>query len=972
MKLSIVLIAVLLPFITLLNAQDSQDSQDFLDFLTQTVNTFKLNFHKSFEQSRVRRKQDYTLPSKGGPQSCQHFHSNSEPCIVGQSPKRTDSGVGCHRGLGSLHVPLLRSRERTVGFGQLPSHVLSGNRQNGPIRVWAVIEDSVHYTYLFSGHANGLLVLANLKMIPAGVKTQDQIAEVTPLAYYFEKGNGVPFKTQYFLYESYIWLVVAFKSRGEREYLAVYEYNPNARTFRRRQTIEMDIQSDFDVIQSGDRPYMAVSSYMKRTSVGTTLQTSATLYEWRHTQFDEIASARTDSATSVKLFQMSGALYMAVAQYNRSLTMGKQYNNNFVGGSAVFFYNSREDEKLTAVQVIPHFATRVDHFRVDGNDYLIFVNPYERSRIYWWAGDQFLIYQDLVETEHAMAVAVTRLPNAEILLAFLFKDRVVFFTESPNAKYEPDGQLVIPEPAFVDIKLFAYLKRAYFAVFTFEDLMKAPLSAVWRLHLMGKPPPEHHHETDPLRICLKKLEQSLTNREEGLVQLTKQADRVWLKDQLQEVKSPVVVTGKLIVNSLSAKTLLLTNGNKPVPQITNTDVNSRVNRLTNRVDTIANDMHNLVYKTGDQIIEGRTVFTEPISAGHSSVKSVANNDMLLNGIKVNTLAEESLKINGNQVINAHLSLNNGLTVDNLVVRQAINNVNVSDVLLSNWSHIQEVTGNHVYRDVSLHSHLNLHRQFGSINGIRPAHIVTKTGPKQEIGGNKVFNSLDATSIAMSGAINGHKIGDIARRAVRLNGPTQHITGQLIMDSPITVSQMAIKGLINKVVNITELALNAVTIDGEQSIAGRKQFKGPVGVRRDVALNGRINGLKLKTDVITTNTIQNITGNYVFKTPVHFAKDIETNSVNGMNLRADSVLKNTPLNQLVGRKIFNKTITVLSDITMDSGSTLDGTDPSELLKLAINKTNTVLSLAQSMAYVPPISSPKRDQNKKLVAIKCLTL
>ncbi|CAG2121290.1 unnamed protein product, partial [Medioppia subpectinata] len=104
--------------IALLNAQDSHDSQDFLDYLTQTVNNFKLNFHKSFEQSRVRRKQDYTLPSKGA--------------LTEQDLKVVNTSTA------------------------IPSHVLSGNRQNGPIRVWAVIEDSVHYTYLFSGHANGL------------------------------------------------------------------------------------------------------------------------------------------------------------------------------------------------------------------------------------------------------------------------------------------------------------------------------------------------------------------------------------------------------------------------------------------------------------------------------------------------------------------------------------------------------------------------------------------------------------------------------------------------------------------------------------------------------------------------------------------------------------------------------------------------------------------------------------------------
>ncbi|CAG2164475.1 unnamed protein product [Oppiella nova] len=889
----------------MVGVEDVLSAEDFLDILTQTVNNFKLDFHRSFEQSRIRRKLDYTLPDNG-----------------------------------ALTEQYLKVVNTSSAF---PSHVLSSAGKNGPIRMWSVIEDPVHYTYLFWGHANGLLVLADFKMTPLGVKASDQVPEVKPLAYYIEKGNGVPFKTQHFLYESYLWLVVAFRS-GEREYVAVYQFNPNARTFHRRQTIEMDVKSDFDITTKAGIPYMAVSSYMKRTPVGQTLQTAIKLYEWRHTQFDFIAEQKTYSASSVKLFQMGGILYMAVAQaYNRTTSLETDFYNHVpVGGSTVFLYNSREDEKLTYVQIIPHYATKVTHFRVDGNDYLVFVDPTEISRIYWWAGDQFLIYQDLFETRGAISVAVTRLPNAEILLAFLFKNTAMFFTESDNGKYEPDGQLVIPEKAFVDIQLFSYLKNVnhYFSVFTYDDYMKTPMSAVWRVALISRPPAHQPPETDPLRVCLMKLEQSLTNREDKLIHLTKQADRVWLTNTLQEVKAPVVVRGKVKVNSLTAGTVFLTNGNKKVPQITNTDVKGRVEKLSLGLDAVSNDMNNLVFKSRNQTIVGRTVFAGAISAGHSTVKNIANRNLLLNGISVNTLADNSLQINSNQVINSHLTFNNGLTADNLEVRQLINNLNVSDALLSNWPHPQVVTGNHRYNELTLNADLHLHKQFGSINGIHPTHFVTKLGPNQQIGGKKVFQSLNAKNIDITGTINGRDLSDVAHRAVRLNGANQVISGQWIMEAPINVNNIKIKGLINQRVNLSEMAFNAVTINGEQKITGLKTFRGPVGVLGDLELGGQVNGIKLSRDVITTNTNQVITGNVVFKSAVDFMKGLESESINGMDLSADSVLRNSSRPQFVNRKVFDNTLIVLNDIAMDAGSTLDGVDPSELLKLAISNRDTV--------------------------------
>jgi hypothetical protein len=757
-----------------------------------------------------------------------------------------------------------------------------------------------------------------------------------------EKGNGVPSKSQYFFYESFIWIVVAFKSK-DREYLAVYQFNQNTKTLNRRQTIETDVGSDFDITSKGIT-YMAISSYMRKTPVGQTLQSTLKLYEWRHTQFDFIAEQKTFSATSVKLFNMAGTLYMAVTQADDKSDIHVD-NDQFPKGSPIFLYNTREDEKLTYVQIIrTHSAIKVEHFRVDGNDYLIFVDSNEDTRIYWWAGDQFLHFQDLQETKFAISVAVVRLPNAEILIAVLYPDRIKFFTESVSSKYLLNGELVVPQPgSFESIKLFSYFQTHYFALFTFAGIHKSPISNVWKINLV-KHEIQDSYDYDPLRSCLLKLEQTLSQREIELKQLTERADRVWLANRSQNVSAPVIIKGKLKIKSLTAKSLILTS-DKKVPQITNSQLRSRTDKISNNLDNIIKDMANVVYKSNNQTINGRIIFTEGINAANSRVGNIANRNLGLNKIPFDVISDNSLTLNGNQVINAHFSFNN-ITANNFDIRGLINNLNISDALLANWPHLQVVTGNHRYGDLVLQSDLQLHNQFGSINDIFPSEFVTKSGVNQQISGRKVFQVLDAKHINVKGTTNGKDLSDIANKAVLLNGPNQVITGQLIIESPIRVKRIKLNGLINRMVNVSEMAFNAVTIFGDQIITGRKTFSAPVGILGSVEIEGKVNRIKLSQEVITTNTEQIITGEFTFKSLVEFMKNVECDALNNIKLSREVVRKNTAEPQYVNRKIFNESLVVLRDITMDSGSTIDGVDPSELIKLVVNNKN--------VAFEAPIS------------------
>jgi hypothetical protein len=56
--------------------QSKSHFSELKEFLTQRVNGFKLDFHRSFEETRIKRKQKdnfiYSLPDRGG----LHFSSN--------------------------------------------------------------------------------------------------------------------------------------------------------------------------------------------------------------------------------------------------------------------------------------------------------------------------------------------------------------------------------------------------------------------------------------------------------------------------------------------------------------------------------------------------------------------------------------------------------------------------------------------------------------------------------------------------------------------------------------------------------------------------------------------------------------------------------------------------------------------------------------------------------------------------------
>lgn len=794
-----------------------------------------------------------------------------------------------------------------------PQH--SYNTSVHSVTTWTAIEDGQN-TFLFWGQQDGSISLGHFRALPQ--PTIDILRN--------EKASGIPVKSDYFVYQGFLWLVVGYRNSQQPAYIGVYQVN--ATNITRRQRIQCDTSMDFDVITlSGNRIYLAVSSFTQAIN-------SVKLYLWIYPQFDEVATKDFLGSLSVKLFTMSGTLYITVVHASPA----EEANANSLKSVSLHVFNP--DKALVRIQVFQGHLRKAKHFRVDGNDYLVFVGE-DETKILWWAGDKFIDYQVLAGTRLAIDVTYISV-NREIILAVLFVDKVMFFQEMVTSRYELIGMVPNTQAYFKNVKLFSFAKYQYFALFTYDNAKASRPIYSWRMNLIPYTP-SMSFPFDPLDDCLQSLESTLSKREEELNQLLAKADRVWVTDKPQTVTAPVIVNGPVQVRGsvVNVKSMLIANTTRvPSMTLTNSQVKTRIDKLAQKARELSANKESVVLKSKNQTIRGTIIFTKPISATSASIRHIVNSNVKLNSIPFAKLADQSLMLSGNQVITGHWTFANNVFVDRLIARGKINELNVSDAMLINSPNVQIVTGNQRYSNVIVESDLQL-PPYGLVNGINPATFVTTNGVKQVITGQKSFSLLRVKrNIIVDGLTNGKKLNSLTSRAVLLHSPSQVISGSISFESPIQFRHLQIKKPINDKINITELSLNAVNIYANQLITGRKTFSAPVTVLGSVNVVGTVNGVKISRDLLTTSTPQNVTGTFMFNGPIHFARNLDTETINGINLNKEAVRRASNEPQvIIGRKSFERSVTIEQDVTMDDGSTIDGVDPSELRQLIIDRNNT---------------------------------
>ena len=780
------------------------------------------------------------------------------------------------------------------------------------VTTWITIEGRENF-YLAWGVNSGGLRLAQFNGPFAETVIKRRFTD-------FSIAPSLPYKMKYFVNRRFLWLVVAYKTVALPRSYTVAVYQINGTVFTQRQVIQSDSYVDIDVL------------YSKQVHMAMSTQKEVKMFLWKETQFDEVAEKKLLGVRSVVLVRIASDVYLATAQADPS--------NLFKSQFLLYKPLNEHSGSLISHQIIEtkFDFTKVAHFVLNGNNYLVFIGP-QKSVIYWWIGDSFIEYQTLENVVNARDIGTLTLPDGEILLAAVIGNQITFLTLSSDARFvEVYTKFFDASSPVSAIHLSMFVKKFLYAFVAFRN-QGSPLSPIWKIRLI----PYYQFKSrteDPVVGCLRKLGNDVKARDEQLKQLSVRSAKVWVTNRPQDIVAPVIVEGSVQVPTSTAniRNLMVTTDNPRVPQVTNSGLKFKLDNVTRTASAIGRSLNKYAYKDKSQSINGKLTFALPVQVSRGSLGRMVNPSLTLNNVPFKDLHMNVLRTDGDQIITGKWTFGKSLTATNVVVGKTLNGIKVENVFLTSVTAPQVVTGNLVFGNASIDSFLSI-PPTGSINGISMSDLVTANGPPQQISGSKKFSRLQVNGdLGVRYLTNGKDIVTLYNKAVKLVSPIpQILRGRVTLDGVETeIGNLEVFGLVNNIVNISQILHFGVKKSSQQIIPGRKTFLAPVRFR-NLNVAGLVNGLNFSRDIVTTTTDQTIMAPLIFKAPVNLNGKLETLKLNGLDVRREAVLRSSQIPQVVtARKSFSKGITVNGDISMDPGSTIDDVDPSELPRSVMNK------------------------------------
>lgn len=416
-----------------------------------------------------------------------------------------------------------------------------------------------------------------------------------------------------------------------------------------------------------------------------------------------------------------------------------------------------------------------------------------------------------------------------------------------------------------------------------------------------------------------------------------------------------------IMGNLTIQGDLIVEGNIDVPDV-------------NGIDIVALDL-NSVKKTGDFVIQGSVEYNNDFTVNHD-LTVVRVNDILwsdiidrdsdtvitsvftfgmvdvtgdiicddINGIDI---SEEAVFITGDQTIEGRVIFETDVTVENQVFMEEfaeINGVDPSD--LKNGMDGSGVV--FIDKDIVVEGSLSVK---GNVSA-RIVNDIVLTGfednywrktKDQKILFNTQMPSASFNSELTVGTLNGIKTSDYLHTI-----GDQIVTGQYIFDDTVTIKGDLVMADFKTIdgVDVSELELDIVTLDGDQTLTGFNIFNGHVDVMQNLVVTGTINDISIPDDVMRVD-VENIhtgsltfTGN-IFVTNLELEHDVTVGSVNGYDLSmivADTVYKNEDIT------IYGVGISFLNEIVVTENlevtGLIDGIDFSDFVSRALKKNSDV--------------------------------
>jgi hypothetical protein len=274
------------------------------------------------------------------------------------------------------------------------------------------------------------------------------------------------------------------------------------------------------------------------------------------------------------------------------------------------------------------------------------------------------------------------------------------------------------------------------------------------------------------------------------------------------------------------------------------------------------------------IIKGKKTFT------NLDVDRDLNITGSINGVNLPLLASQVVTLDSAQVITGPVDFLDTVTVDNLYIMSDISGVNINQVLKDavRKSIPQKIQGGKVFiRDVTIRGNVTSFKNIdvkGLVNGVNITLLeetAVKKNGNQQIYGTKTFIGdvtfeKDVTIFGLIGA--GQQMIRIPEDLVLKNRPADSVNGQVHFRNSTIARRNLVSGGNIDGVNLAEFVNKKISLERDQTIQGKLEFKEPIFVDR-LIVRKTINGIPVENIVTRT-------GNHVLRGSYTFAGPVEVN------------------------------------------------------------------------------------------------
>uniref|UniRef100_T1IX32 Uncharacterized protein n=1 Tax=Strigamia maritima TaxID=126957 RepID=T1IX32_STRMM len=673
---------------------------------------------------------------------------------------------------------------------------------------------------------------------------------------------------------------------------------------------------------------------------------------WNDYEFDLLSSIPLSTATHVASFKIGLGTYFVLSNFLPVEGIG-------LAGAHVYQSLRQKPDQFQLFQRLGScLASSTEHFTISDLHFVaITCRNEDLAYIYWWAENQFLLWQT-IPTVKAKSWTAVRLINWEILLVLVeYPDGipVIRFFQYEDDYFRPiDNDIVLHRHARnrqIKIASFHYetdtilvingqdpkhpvgptfkLKIPHFELEHDYELLNTLSIFKIILKLRATKPTDNQ---DEIIKCLIQVERTLDEEHHRLAMLDVPTWDVMVTDKKQTVSGEKILLEGLDAHEVHVENLILhpTVTVEPDDDYICHECEAKVREVNNKLNRLYKEAEDLVLTTRPaEVVTGKKI-----------LRNIAVQEMLLSvdmfsgpvcNIDLKELNATSLRRTGDQLLNI-TTMHTHFTTTNIDIIKLVNKVDLHNVATLHGS--RHFNARQIFSQVKVDA-VEIR---GKLNDINITEIVVNDLSQTIYGEKKIIGNLIVEGeIKIKNKLNQINFTDWARNV--LTTDTDQIITENVVFEHLNVKLIKAKNL--RGIDLYEFSSKVLNTNTPQLINGLITFES------DIVLNSmtakRINNINFPSDLLTTNTTQHIRNPLQIngKVTIHDSLTVDW-TVNDLDW-PDDIVANYGIQTIAGHKVFKQEkLSVNGEISMARGSRVNAVDLSELgYPTAISHRNLIV-------------------------------